>query len=197
MLLIRGLLTDKSQRIEEDLQIPFFVTDSKAKVPAGVRVESMTRLRVQDLRTERLATDRRPPGKYIEVMKTSNRKTGAPVELAFDETGRRVEPQRIFQRILENRVRKFGKLHETLHARLQKTGSKTRIPVVLWLQCEEALETGEKNVKGPTARPTKEDTRAPQGDCRTSTRLRADNWSDFTGNGVSVPTRLRRSSMPS
>lgn len=157
LLLIRGLLTDKSQRIEEDLQIPFFVTDSKAKVPGTVRVESMTRLRVQDLRTERLATDRRPPGKYIEVMKTSNRKTGAPVELAFDETGRRVEPERIFQRILENRVRKFGKLHETLHTRLQKTDSKTRIPVALWLLSEEALEMGEKAVKGPITRPPKQE----------------------------------------
>ena len=156
-LFVRALLTDKRQRIDEELVIPFFVTDSKAKVPGTVRVESMTRLRVQDLGTERLASDRRPSGKYIEVMKAVKRKTGAPVELAFDETGRRVEPQRIFQRILENRVRKLGKLHETLYARLQKTDSKTRIPVALWLRSEEAFELGEKKAKGPTERPTKQD----------------------------------------
>ena len=156
-LLVRALLTDKRQRIEEDVEIPFFVTDSKSKVPATVRVESMTRLRVQDLGTERLASDRRPSGKYVEVMKAVNRKTGAPVELAFDETGQRVEPQRIFQRILENRVRKFGKLHETLYARLQKTDAKTRIPVALWLLSEEALAMGEKKVKGPTEQPTKQE----------------------------------------
>ena len=156
-LLVRALLTDKRQRIEEDVEIPFFVTDSKSTVPATVRVESMTRLRVQDLGTERLSSDRRPSGRYIEVMKAVNRKTGAPVELAFDETGRRVEPQRIFQGILENRVHKFGKLHETLYARLQKTDAKTRIPVALWLLSEEALEMGEKKVKGPTEQPTKQE----------------------------------------
>ena len=61
-LLVRGLLTDKRQRIEEDVEIPFFVTDSKSKVPATVRVESMTRLRVQDLRTERLVLRPAPVG---------------------------------------------------------------------------------------------------------------------------------------
>ena len=86
-------------------------------------------------------------------MKAANRKTGALVELAFDEKGRRVEPRRIFQQILENRVRKFGKLHETLHARLQNTAEKKRVPVALWLRSEKALETDEKKKKGPTPRP--------------------------------------------
>ena len=49
VLLIRGLLTDKRRRIADEMQIPFFITDSKAKVPGSVRVESMSRLRVQDL----------------------------------------------------------------------------------------------------------------------------------------------------
>lgn len=155
-LLVGGLLTKKRRAVGTEMQIPFFVTDSKAKVAKAVRVESITRLRVQKLATEHLPSDRRPSGKFIEVMKASRRATGAPVALAFNESGRPVEPERIFRGILRNRARRFGNLHETLHARLQKTGANRRVPVAIWLRCEEALELGQKKEKGPTTRPTRQ-----------------------------------------
>ena len=71
------------------MQIPFFVTDSVAKLPRPIRVESIVRLRLQELGVERLAADRRPEGRYLKVMKASHRKNGAPVELTFNEAGAR------------------------------------------------------------------------------------------------------------
>ena len=94
-------------------------------------------------------------------MKASHRKTGAPVELAYDETGRAVERQSIFQRVLKNRVRKFGKLHETLYARLQETDSIARIPVALWLRSEKALEIGEKKALTPRVSPRSNNSSRP------------------------------------
>lgn len=156
LLRIGGLLTRKLRSIGDEVAIPFFVTDSVAQVPRTVRVESMSRLRVRDLDTERLPTDRRPAGKFIELMKASNRKTGTPVALAFNEAGRPVDSEKIFQRMQRARARKFGKLHETLHARLQNVGPRTRVPVALWLRSEEAIQIDEKKERGETKRPTRE-----------------------------------------
>jgi hypothetical protein len=111
-------------------------------------------------------------------MKASNRKTGAPVELAFDETGRAVERQSIFQRVLKNRVRKFGKLHETLYARLQETDSIARIPVAVWLRSEKALEIGEKKALTPRVSPRSNNSSRP---------ARLESWvtySSISGNGT-------------
>ncbi len=152
-LYVRGLLTRSRRAIDDEMQIPFFVTDSKAKVPASIRVETMSRLRVHELATERVSSHCRPTGKLLELMKGANRRTGEPVPLAFDEAGRPVKPQAIFQRILENRARKFGKLHESLFTRLQKASASARTPVAIWLRCDEALETGDKKAKGPTTSP--------------------------------------------
>ena len=153
LLIVGGLLTEKSRPIGDDLAIPFFVTDSVAKVPRTVRIESMSRLRLQDLQIERLPSDRRPAGKYIEIMKAAHRKTGKPMTLAFDEKGRKVDSGHLLQRVVEKRVRAYGKLHETLHRQLEKAGVRTRIPVALWLNCAEAHETDEKKVRGQTVKP--------------------------------------------
>jgi hypothetical protein len=155
-LLIGGLLNKKRQGIGEEFQIPFFVTDSRAKIPATTRVESMQRLRMHDLGTESLPCDRRATGKFVEIMKASSRKTGAPIELAFNERGRKVEPNRIFKRILENRVRKFGKVHETLATHLQKAGPKTRVPVALWLRFNDIFNAREKSTNRPTTQSTRQ-----------------------------------------
>ncbi len=155
VLLIGGLLTNKQRQIEADAQIPFFVTDSLAKIPRTARVESMARMRFHDLGVERIASDRRPDGPYVEIMKASHRKTGAPIEMAFDEAGRAIEPQRYFQQVLENRVKKFGKIQDSLYARLHDMGADSRISVAFWLRSAETFATDEKKLKGETKQPAR------------------------------------------
>lgn len=156
MLLVRGLVTAKQQGIEDEMQIPFFVTDSVAQVPRTVRVENIVRLRFHEMGVERLSPTQRPSGSYLELMKGSRRKSGAPVELAFDQTGRTVKPEQAFQQVTENRLKRYGKLHETLYAQMQEAGEEKRIPVALWLRSEEALALDPKKNKRTPARPTKE-----------------------------------------
>jgi hypothetical protein len=173
LLLVGGLLTAKRRAIADEMVIPFFVTDSVAQVQRSVRVESMSRLRVGDIGTERLSSDRRPDGKFIELMKGADRKTGAPIDLAFDQSGRPIDADRIFQRLLTTRVRKFGKLHETLHARLEKSGPRTRVPVALWLRSEEALAIGEKKARGETKSPSRQSQAQHKAITRASTAFAA------------------------
>jgi hypothetical protein len=153
-LLVRDLQTKRGRAVAGNLRIPFFVTDSRAKIPANLRVESINRLRIRALAIERLSAHARPSGKFIETMKATDRRTGAPVDLAFDETGRRVNAARFFRQVAERRAKKFGKVHETLFARMEtkKTG---RVPVAIWLRANEQFNPNEKKTRGATLRPTR------------------------------------------
>jgi hypothetical protein len=156
-LIVDGLgAKNHRRRIADRMEIPFFVTDSKARIPGSIRVESLSRLRVHDLGTERLPADRSPGGRFIELMKAAHRTTRAPVSLAFDQAGRKIDADAVFQRIAKNRARRFGKLHEALHARVAKLGASARIPVAIWLRCDEALEPEDKKERGETQAPTRQ-----------------------------------------
>ncbi|GEP62074.1 S8 family serine peptidase [Reyranella soli] len=155
-LVVRGLVSRNGKSLPGDREIPFFVTDSVAKVPGRLRVESMVRLRVGALEAERLSIDRRPRGRYIEIMKASDRKSGAPTALAFDQSGRRVDAERLLRRLQAARAKKFGKLQESLHAHLAKAGTRGRVPVAIWLRSEETTANGEKKLRGETKRPARE-----------------------------------------
>ncbi|CAN5621130.1 hypothetical protein BH20VER1_BH20VER1_04940 [soil metagenome] len=153
-LLVRGLQTTRSRALADDFHIPFFVTDSRAKVPPNVRVENITRLRVNDLSTARLSASARPEGKFIELMKAVDRKSGAPVTLAFNEAGRPVDAERLLRQVEERRARKFGKLHESLFTRLQTAKAIRTIPVAIWLQADLSIDPDEKRPKGEASRPS-------------------------------------------
>ena len=56
---------------------------------------------------------------------------------------------------MDNRIRKFGKLHETLHARMQDLDPSALITVAFWLRSAEALEVDEKKTKGQIVKPTR------------------------------------------
>jgi subtilisin family serine protease len=158
-LIIDGLVAKGHRRsLGDRLEIPFFVTDSKAKVSRNIRIESMSRLRLGDLGAERLATDCRPSGRFIEIMKASDRATGAPLSLAFDQSGRRVDAEALLTKIQKNRARRFGKLHETLYQRLQKCPATEKVPVAIWLQCDEALARAEKKERSETKAPPRHET---------------------------------------
>jgi hypothetical protein len=159
LLLVGELLTRKGDKLEAEVMIPFFVSESSSPVPATLRVESLTRLRIGELATERLASDRRPRGPYIELIKAANRRSGAAVELAFDERGRKVDARKVLRQVLENQARRYGKLHETLFDRVQKARAGERLPVAIWLRSEAALAVGDKKARGETAKPSKEEAR--------------------------------------
>ena len=102
-LVIEELVSTRGKRLSERVEVPFFVSDSRASVDRRLRVESIVRLRVERLGTVRLSAAKRPSGKFIEIMKAVDRKTGKPVELAFDQDGAKVDKDEIFDRIRQNR----------------------------------------------------------------------------------------------
>jgi hypothetical protein len=151
-LVVGELVSARGQRLGEPLEIPFFVSDSRAKVDPGLRVESIVRLRVGRLGTERVSAAQRPEGGFVELLKAVNRRSGRPTELAFDQRGVRVDAGAIFEQIRRARAARFGKLHPTLHRVLGECGRGDRIPVAVWLRVPEE-ERPAKRDRGETARP--------------------------------------------
>ena len=152
-LLVEELVSARGRRLSDRIEVPFFVSDSRAKVPARLRVESIVRLRVEKLGTVRLSAAKRPAGKFIEIMKAVDRKTGSPVELGFDQDGKRINPSTIFAQIEKNRRATFGKLHPSLKEAVTGAGAGERFPVAVWFRVGQEEPLSEKRAKGETAKP--------------------------------------------
>ena len=156
-LTITELVTKRGSRISERLDIPFFVVDSRAKVRSNLRVESIVRLRLGRLDLERIPMRDSARGRFVDVIKAVDRKTGKPTELAFDERGERVDHRDLLTQIEDNRRRAYGKLHPTLHARLAEK-NRGRLPVAIWVAVDDEPR-GEKREKGETKRRPASETR--------------------------------------
>ncbi|MFI5129976.1 MAG: S8 family serine peptidase [Chitinophagales bacterium] len=153
-LTIGELLTKKGEKYSVNTNIPFFVTDSKARVPADLAVAAMVRLKVNGLSVERVPAHQAPKGKFIEVMKAFDKKNGKPYELAFDETGKKVNHEQVLEQLEQNRFEKYGKLHPTLHDRFAKNGG--RQFVAIWLTNVEKSTLPDKTKLKPYKAPAEE-----------------------------------------
>ena len=127
------------------VSIPFNFVQTKAKVPTGVAVESMVRFRMAGGRPERLPLAGATRGKYFELMKGTNRRTKAPVELAFDQTGARVDATRVLREAETKRAAKLGKLHEALHERMQSGRADETLHVAVWAQMDQPIGPDDKS----------------------------------------------------
>ena len=75
-LIVGELVSAKGKRLTDSFVLPFFVSDSRAKVSSSMRVESIVRLQIERLGTVRVSSSKRPEGRYIEIMKVVDRKSG-------------------------------------------------------------------------------------------------------------------------
>src|SRR5437764_2371230 len=149
-LTVSELVSKRGKHLSDRLEIPFVVTDSNAKVRSNLHVENIVRLRVVNgTETERLPLDEPVSGKYVEVMKAVDRRTGKPTELAFDERGKPVDHEKLFAKLENSRRRKYGKVHPTLHAQLER--SNRRVPVAIWVTVDDE-PLPDKRERGETKR---------------------------------------------
>lgn len=130
---------------EARVAVPFLVVDSSARLGDDVVVHHAARMRITDLEVERLTMDGAAEGAFIDVFKTENRQTGEPLQLAFDERGRRVDVDKQLKALEQRRHRLYGKVHPTLYEAVRAANG-DRVPVAVWLGVEE--EVVDKPTKG-------------------------------------------------
>ncbi|HET9396387.1 MAG TPA: hypothetical protein VFO36_10050, partial [Nitrospiraceae bacterium] len=131
-LYLSDLYSLAGQCIVADLEIPFFVIDTKAPVPKNVRIESYSRV-VLNRNTIRRASSRDTA--VCELFKGVRRSTQQRWEGAYDRTGKAVDFQEVRRKALEVRLEKYGKLQPRLYERLGQRGTGP-VTVAIWLRAE-------------------------------------------------------------
>jgi hypothetical protein len=144
VLQIGPLLSKSNGALVPEMAIPFQLVETAGRLPAEVAIESMVRLRPTANGFWRLPLYAPSRGKYVDVMKGVNRKTGAPVALAFDQAGKRVDVDRVLKGIERKRAARLGKLDERLKQRLQGAGLDEVLHVAVWANGLDEIESGEK-----------------------------------------------------
>jgi hypothetical protein len=134
-------LTDSDGRLLSDaVRVPFTVVATRADVPSRLRIESFTRVRLGAEGSERLPTDSLPRGSYLDVVKATDRKSGAPVALSFDQDGNQVDAEAAIAEHRRALAAKVGKVHPSLAAALGRAASRP-VEVDVWV----AVDEGEPN----------------------------------------------------
>ena len=134
MLLVSGVPSKKYGHVTEPIENPFLVVESKSRIRRNVIVESFVRLAGGRRALRRLSPFKKPRGKYHELIKARDRATGAPISLAFDASGGRIDTPSTESLVRKKRRR--GTVHPQLRSKIRKVGEATRIPVAIWLKFE-------------------------------------------------------------
>lgn len=144
VLQIGPLISTDGKQMSGAVSIPFNFVRSAGRVPDTVAIESIVRVRVTANGPQRLPLAGTPRGKFLEIMKGTDRRRSAPVSLAFNERGRRVDADRVLRDAEQARAKKLGKLHEQLHAKLQTAHRDELVSVAIWARMEEPVEPDDK-----------------------------------------------------
>jgi hypothetical protein len=144
VLQIGPLLSSEGKEITGEVSIPLHFVETAAKIPTTVTVESMVRLRLSSRGAKRLPLFAPIRGRFIEMMKGVDRRTGRPISMAFDETGRRLDANRLLRRAETSRAKRLGKMHEDLYARLHGAAPGELVNVAVWARVEEDVRPDDK-----------------------------------------------------
>jgi hypothetical protein len=144
VLQIGPLIAESGREITSGVSLPFQFVPSATPIPRGVAIESMVRLRVERGGIRRLPLDTTVRGAYLELVKGTDRRTGRPVALAFDETGKQVDADRLLGDLEAARAKRLGKLHEDLFERLQQAAPDEWIQVAIWALVEDDISATDK-----------------------------------------------------
>ncbi len=139
VLRIGKLVSSSNRLVAPGAQIEFSVAETAGTVPPRAVVESALRLGLARGKVTRLPLYARARGKYVELLKARDRRTGKPIALAFDQQGRKVDGERLVYEIVARRFARVGKLHPGLHARLKGLRATARVPIAVWLHREETI----------------------------------------------------------
>jgi hypothetical protein len=134
---VEPLVDSKHRRISAAVEIPFTVVATKARITSRVRIESFSRIRFGDSGPERLDIEAVGSGKFTEFVKAADRRTGKPVELAFDQEGKAVNGERIVRDYEQALAKKQGRIHPALDAAIRAAKAGQSILVDVWLDITE------------------------------------------------------------
>jgi hypothetical protein len=136
----------------ESTVTPFHVVETNAPIPEELAPMHAVRLRIGDFDVERLPMTADCEGAWIDAFKAVDRERGKPVQLAFDQRGKRVDLDEILAAVAKRRAKKYGRIHPSLYDMVERCGPEERVPVAVWLVDPEPPVVT-KRERGATRRP--------------------------------------------
>ena len=108
-LSVEELATPDGDRIEDRLDVPFAIVESRLSVPEDLEIHAYrVATPVPGAIDTRRARDR-ARGATLTMVKALDRKSREPVDLAFDRAGKRIDLEAIQRKAGEAHARRFGK----------------------------------------------------------------------------------------
>lgn len=141
---IEAMTDERFRKLSEPIEIPFFVVETSARIPDRLRIESFSRVRIDERgRTTRFPIDVRPKGPYTEFFKAVDRRSGKTVELAFDQDGEKVDADQLAAEFYKRAFGRYGKLQPVLAEKVREANETERFRVDVWLDVDvpEAVAT--------------------------------------------------------
>jgi hypothetical protein len=143
VLRVGPIVSADGEELSPGITVPFQYVHTAARIPRGVAVETMVRVATSgDFR--RLPLDQPARGSFVELIKATDRESGEPVSMAFDEAGKRVDADRILADRERQRLGEGGKMHPAVHDRLRRTKADDWVHVAVWADHEEEIDPDEK-----------------------------------------------------
>ena len=163
-LTISELLDKSGNRFPKLITVPFTLDTLSGKVPEGLRIENVAPVQIGETSTQKLLPGQTAEDgtEYVEFVKAADAKTFAPVELAFDKNGQRVDGNAKLDEMKKRHAAKFGRLHESLFERLQAKSDSDTVDVVVWPRLQAVHIAYDKPTDKPLEAPTAGEKEADQ-----------------------------------
>lgn len=131
-------LTDSRHRkLSEPVEIPFMVVETSARISQKLRIESFSRVSVDERgQTTRYPIETRPRSSYIEYFKAVHRDSGKPVELAFNQSGKKLDPGKLLGDFYKRAFGRSGKLDPILADYIGEAKDSDRMMIDVWLDVD-------------------------------------------------------------
>ena len=140
VLVVEALPTNKNG-LTQEVEVPFLVVDTKAKMPKTLRVEGFSRVVFTKDGIERQSGAERPKGKFVEFVKATDRKTQRMVRLAFDQDGQQVDPDEIMATETKRRLARTDGLSPALYEAIELAKRGDSLMVDVWADFDEGEPT--------------------------------------------------------
>ena len=133
--------------IKPKIHIPFYVINSPAKISSNLAITNFKRIKISGLKIINLDINKKPRGKFFDLLKCVHRSKNTFSEICFDEKGKKIQINKIFDHIERIKLKKFGNIHESLYVKLKKSRDHDFHNVAIWIKMNNSNMSLNKNKK--------------------------------------------------
>ena len=127
----------KNKKKNLKMRIPFFVAQSRIKIPSNLAIINLKRIKIHNLKIINMPIDKIPRGNFFDLVKCVDRNKNTLTEICINEKGKKIGIKKLFNKIKKSKTKKFGKIHESLYYKIHKSNNTRLHNVAIWIKINE------------------------------------------------------------